>query len=261
VAISTVNAMLHDPELTMRLANPIPRRKNAEGAVPVYVVPVEDSAGVVVRVPEECRCIVIGGNEFEANFEKLAAEGALLAGHEVEMLSFLLLHEMGHISLGHYGQFLPDPTVGSLNLDENETKVREDAADAFGADALRAEMGKLDGGTPVMAAMNVIMFVQSLSFVVSGRASIENFGGRVLGDPAIFWDHSRSHPNFEYRLLEINNAISPSDTSKALLEDYEAARQSSGRSITIWQGGEPTTYGEDSKEFRKLEDLLKPLPK
>jgi hypothetical protein len=96
--------------------------------------------------------------------------------------------------------------------------------------------------------------------VVSGRASIDNFGGRVLGDPAIFWDHSRSHPNFEYRLLKINHAISPSETSQALFENYEAARQRSGRSIKIQQNGETITYGEDSEEFRKLEELMRSLP-
>jgi hypothetical protein len=144
----------------MWLANPLPDRKNGEGAVPVYIVPAEDAAEMVVRVPEGCRCIVIGGNEFEAAFEKLAAEGALMAGHEVEMLSFLLLHEIGHISLDHYGQFLPDASEAFLNLDENETKLREDAADAFAADALRAEFEKLNGGTPVMAAMNIIMLLR-----------------------------------------------------------------------------------------------------
>lgn len=225
-AISTVNAILDDAARALWLANPIAKRRNVAGTVPVYIVPTEDSAGMVTRVPEGCRCIVIGGNEFEAAFEKLAAEGPLMVGHEREMFTFLLLHEMGHISLGHYGQFLPDPSQALfLNLDENATKAREDEADAFAAEALRAEMGKLDGGMPVMAAMNVVMFVQSLAFIVSGRASIDNFGARVLGDPVIFWDHSRSHPNFEYRLLKINHAISPSETSQALLDDYEAARQ------------------------------------
>jgi hypothetical protein len=259
-AIGAVNAMLDDPALTLWLANPIPGRTNLQGAVPVYIVQVADAAGMVMRVPDGCFCMVIGGNEFEAAFEKVAAEGPLIADHKREMLTFLLLHEMGHIRLGHYGPFLPDPGKAILNLDENDTKAQEDAADAFAAEVLRTQLGALDSGTPVMAAMNVIMFVQSLSFIVSSRASIDNFGARVLGDPAIFWDHSRSHPNFEYRLLKINHAISPTETSQALLDDYEAARQSSGRSITIRQNGETITYSEDSREFRKLEELMRVLP-
>lgn len=259
-AIGTVNAMLGDPALTLWLANPIPKRANVSGAVPVYLVQSDAAAGMVMRVPKGCRCIVIGGNEFLNAFDKLAAEGPMMAGHEREMLTFLLLHEMGHISLGHYGPFLLDPGKAILNLDENDTKAREDAADAFAAEALRTQLGALDSGAPVMAAINVIMFVQSLSFIVSSQASIDNFGARVLGDPVIFWDHSRSHPNFEYRLLKINHAISPTETSQALLDDYEAARQISGRSIKIRQHGETITYSKDSEEFRKLEDLMGDLP-
>lgn len=69
-----------------------------------------------------------------------------------------------------------------------------------------------------------IMFLSSLSFVVSSEATLDCFGCRSLGDPRIFWDHGQSHPNLEYRLLLINHAISATAESQALLDSYEKAR-------------------------------------
>lgn len=226
-AIDVVNAVLQDPGHVLfryKAASKTPVASD----IPVYIVESRDAQGTIIRVPENCRCVVIGSNEFNKNFARIAGEGPLIADHQSEMLTFLLLHELGHITQGDYGQFLPNYQSPALNLDANETKRREDAADLFAAEVLREQVVQFydpEFDDYVMEAVWSTAFLQALSFVISSRAAIDCFGCRPLGLPTIFWDHGRSHPNFEYRLLRINHMISPTELTQEMLAEFERHRQ------------------------------------
>ncbi len=225
-AIEIVNGLVHDPELRLELA----KDGDLEGsAIPVYAVKPRDANGMVAHVREGCRAILVGTQEFELSFPKLAEGNVLLEGDENEMLALLLLHELGHIRHKHYGAFLPTGQAASLNLDPTASKKRETEADAFAARILSDEMDAMGRGEAYIPGVMVITFVSSLSFIISTEATLNCFGCRALGSPDIFWDHSQSHENLEYRLLKMNHAIARSETSQQLLNDYERARGESSR--------------------------------
>lgn len=230
-AIAIVNGLVDDRELRLKLAGDGERHGSE---IPVFAVKPSDANGMVAHVRQGCRAILIGTQEFETTFPKLAEGNVLLEDHEKEMLTLLLLHELGHIHLDHYGGFIPPEQAPALNLNPTASKEREEDADAFAAGILRDEIAAIGTGEAYFPGIMAITFVSSLSFVVSTEASLEKFGCRVLGCRDIFWDHSQSHENLEYRLLKMNHAIAPSETSQQLLEDYERTRdESSGGSLRI----------------------------
>jgi len=181
----------------------------------------------------------------------------------VTMLTFLLLHELGHVAKEHYGQFLPDASQVVLNDDHTLSKEREAEADEFVGSILREHRKAFYGDDSrafeeSLKATPVILLIASLSFSVSTNASLDCLGCRVLGSKEIFWDHSRSHPNFEFRLLKLNHAISPDLGYGAMVEDYKRARTAAG-SATILYEGERIPVEEGSEEFRVFEDLIRLL--
>jgi hypothetical protein len=254
-AIEIVNGLVDDPVLRLELA----KDSEPEGSViPVYAVKSSDANETVAHVRQGCRAILIGTQEFEGSFPKLAEGNALIEDHEKEMLALLLLHELGHIHHGHYGGFIPSDQGPALNLNPTASKEREEDADEFAAGILRDEIAAMDKGEAYIPGVMVITFVSSLSFVISTQASLDCFGCRVLGSPDIFWDHSQSHENLEYRLLKMNHAIAPSDTSQQLLDDYEGARDESIRDglRIITPDGNTHLVEPGSEEFEVFEKLI-----
>ncbi|MGK7654981.1 hypothetical protein ACSQ76_22090 [Roseovarius sp. B08] len=254
-AVKIVNGLLGDPELRLELA----KDGEVQGSeIPVFAVKPSDANGMVAHVRQGCRAILIGTQEFEESFPKLAEGNVLIKGHEKEMLALLLLHELGHIHLDHYGGFIPSDQAPALNLNPTASKEREEDADAFAAGILRDEITAMDEGEAFIPGVMAITFVSNLSVVISAQASLDCFGCRVLGSPDVFWDHSQSHENLEYRLLKMNHAIAPTDTSQQLLDDYERARDESGRGnmrIVTPDGG-TRLIEPGSEEFEVFEKLI-----
>lgn len=254
-AIEIVNGLVGDPELRLELATD----GQVQGSdIPVFPVRPADANGMVAHVRQGCRAILIGTQEFETTFPKLAEGNVLIEDHEKEMLALLLLHELGHIHLGHYGGFIPSDQAPALNLNPTASKEREEEADAFAAGILRDEIDAMGTGEAYIPGVMAITFVSSLSFVISTQASLDCFGCRVLGSPDIFWDHSQSHENLEYRLLKMNHAIAPSETSQQLLDDYERARGESSRGSLriITPDGGMRLVDPGSEEFEVFEKLI-----
>lgn len=229
-AIDIVNEAVRDPQFTLYFSKTVGENTNRDG-IPVHHIRPDAARPVVAEVPAGCRAIVISGVHFDRNFAILSEDNVLLQDKQISMLVFLLLHEVGHIANRHYGAFLPATADAVTNNDENEAKARERQADDYVATILKREFDRLGNGNPPIAnydlyfgSTDTILFLSSLSFVVSSEATLDCFGCRALGDPRIFWDHGQSHPNLEYRLLLINNAISATPESQALLDNYEKAR-------------------------------------
>ncbi|MER9056981.1 hypothetical protein [Mesorhizobium sp. M0910] len=229
-AIEIVNAAVRDPELVLFFSNTTEDNASSD-EIPVHHIRPDQARPVVAEVPAGCRTIVISGVHFERNFAVLSKDNVLMQDKQISMLVFLLLHELGHIGNRHYGAFLPATADAVPNNDETEAKARERQADDYVATILKREFSRLGNGNPPIdnydlyfGTTEAIMFLSSLSFVVSSEATLACFGCRSLGDPRIFWDHGQSHPNFEYRLLLINHAISATPESQALLDSYEKMR-------------------------------------
>jgi hypothetical protein len=246
-AIVIVNAAVGDPNMRLALSDDDVATSSDGERIPVLHIATDPDRSVVAEVPAGCRGIVVDGSNFGRNFAHLAADNVLMQGKQVEMLVFLLLHELGHISNGDYAAFLPRTSRRLLNVDTNVDKQKENKADEFVAQILKREMARLGNGEVPpeslglnLAALDAVLFLSSLSFVVSTRSTLDCFGCRTLGLPQIFWDHSYSHPNLELRLLRINYAIDGSETSKELLDTYERKRAAAirERRLNAYQGEE-----------------------
>ncbi|MDN2584293.1 hypothetical protein [Aquibium sp. ELW1220] len=229
-AIKITNAAVRDSALELYFANPAGSDADRNG-VPVHHIRPDPDRPVVAEVPAGCRSIVVSGVHFDRNFAALAEDNVLMQDKQIPMLVFLLLHELGHVANEHYGAFLPDTSDAVPSNVATDSKERERQADSFVATILKREFDRMGTGTPPIqdydlyfGITDAIMFLSSLSFIVSSEATLDCFGCRSLGDPRIFWDHGQSHPNLEYRLLLINHAISETPESRALLESYEQGR-------------------------------------
>jgi hypothetical protein len=231
-AIDAINRAVERADLALFLAND----GRAGAGIPVVVATPVDAQGTVARVPIGCRVIVIGGAELDRAISPLVDAGDLSTDDRRPLLILLLLHELGHIAAGDYGMFIDsaDTAQQSLpNLNPTQSKEKEETADDFAAATIRAEFDAMSTGDAVLPVAMVSVLLSKLAFVTSARASINCFGCRPLGSPDIFWDHGLSHPNTEYRLLRMNNAVAPDIFSKQLLADFEHARNlNAGRGDT-----------------------------
>lgn len=246
-AIAAVNELTASDSIRLSL------KEDDDGAIPVHLL----RSTTIAEVPANCACIHLGGIGIRRMFKEVSSE-PLLEDNMVHYLSFILLHEIGHIHNGDHGAFITKKRA-PLNNDDNADKDREIAADDYVIDKLKFDPDVADDQT--MQKMLVGLALTSYNFIHSTKKSLDEcFGGRVLGSPCIFWDHGQSHPNFEYRLLRINHAIHPSETSKRLLEDFENARKKAGSIVIVGPNGERRTIDEDDPDFEAFKSIIRSLP-
>ena len=259
-ALHVVNGAVDDPSHKLALAG---RGRKTKDAIPVFLVRQSEAHGMVAHVRSGCRAILVGSHEFETAFSRLSKGQVLIENRQVEMLALLLLHELGHIVLGHHGAFIPSSNKPTLNLTMTASKAREDAADAFATRVLREEFEAMGSGKAFVPAAMLTVFLANLSLTISTQNTLNCFGCRVLGSPDIFWDHSHSHENLEYRLLKMNHAIVPTQTSKRLLDDFERQRatNSKGGIQVIGPDGKRRTVTPESEEYKIFKGLIDGLEK
>lgn len=258
-AIAIVNATVDDPEHILSLVDESGPEPNK---IPVFDVRSRDSRGLVARVQRGCRAILIGGAEFDQQFARLAGQDSLIDGNKTEMLALLLLHELGHIKHGHYGPFLPRSGRPGYNLEASTSKTLENEADMFVVDVLSKEIQALGTGDANLPAVMVALFVSKLSLHISVQAALDCFGCRPLGSREIFWDHSMSHENLEYRLLKMNHELAPSATSQRLIDDFENLRTKNSRGglrIIVGPNGESRDIAPGTEEYEVFQNLMDDL--
>ena len=232
MAIAAVNEVLGDKIPSLKSISATGSPEVGDDIIPVYhVAPTYNFS--IAAVPSNCRCIVINGLGFEKSFATLSGGSILLQGKEVQMLVFLLLHEIGHIQAGHYGQFLPNLETAQVNSENNLSKDQETEADSYAAAALRRALRDLGESDEIELNKSFFDFVFTttflsfLSFELANRVNAECLTCWMYSDPRIFWDHGRSHPNFLFRVLRINYEISKSEVSLRLLQGFEDKRTES----------------------------------
>ncbi|MFK4531987.1 hypothetical protein ABIA00_000170 [Bradyrhizobium ottawaense] len=183
----------------------------------------------VIQVPfQSCRCIFVQEAAFRKSVDRYARNSKKTSEIDPsELLAFMLLHEVGHQESGHPG--FMDQESPDLNFDDNEIKARERAADEFAAKALVT--ASKDGGRvdAFLAAMKLEMALSKVSFNLSGLRIVDHFGGSTLCSKDLFADKGVSHPNFELRILVVNDIISGTATSRQLLTDFERCRPTGSR--------------------------------
>lgn len=141
----------------------------------------------------------------------------------VAMTAFVLLHELGHLKRADCGKNWIANQHAELNDQINADKAQEFAADGVAVDIMKVavRLGSVDSR---VAAGRIEMALATASFYVAGRRIVASPGAAVIGSPLVFWDIGLSHPNFEWRLLKVNDLLNSNQTSRQLLADFEGGR-------------------------------------
>lgn len=225
-AITLSNAVISD-QVGLRLA-PSWKADSEIAVVPVYLVGLANLTwSDTTFVPQGKKCIVVGGPQLAHFLEDKVDSDE----NRARVLAVFLLYEVGHLHNGDNGSSV-DAAQGILNLDLTEQKRREEAADKFASEQIRDGIRVTANPHRFSSAMSLALVLQSVQFRVTTGALLKDFGGR---SPNRFWDRGYTHPNFELRLLVMAHAISPSDASRRLLEEFERDRLSAGKAGVLFR--------------------------
>jgi len=196
-----------------------------KGNVAIYAIgELHAPRSYMVAVPVGCRCVFIQPRTFEAWLnDHLSHTGLTLEVSEDRLLAFMLLHEAGHIVHGDPGQF-DGSGNGPLNTGTTIEKTREQSADAFAVQQLKQAILRTKGTDAWMSAQFATIDLSNLSFEMLQVREERFFGSETLGTPEDFDDLGYTHPNFELRLLTVNDAISNTKASHELLANFLAKR-------------------------------------
>lgn len=198
-----------------------PDKKAAETDVTVVLI-APTAVPFVIQVPHRsCRCIFLQMEAFRKSLGTYSGRPKqMMAIEPSHMLAFMLLHEVGHIESGDPGAF--EKEGADFNYDDTVFKERERGADQFAAKALTAPTKDTAG---FLNGMKVRMTLSHASWNLTAVRLLDNFGGSTLCSKSLFADRGLSHPNFELRILAVNDILSNSPTSRELVEQFEDCRK------------------------------------
>jgi hypothetical protein len=141
------------------------------------------------------------------------------------VLAFMLLHEVGHIIHGDPGQFEDAETTAASNTVQTEQKERESKADRFAIEQVAAAADDRNSVDGWLAAMRMELALSDLSWNMAALRFLDHFGATSLCSSAVFSDAGYTHPNFELRLLVVNDILVHKAASKQLLQDFIGCRK------------------------------------
>ena len=203
-------------------------------AIPVYLAepdgPIPTS---IAFVPDGRRCVVVNGKEF-GSLEALLGNTSANAVKQpaAQLLAVVLLHEAGHLFLGHSGcmdergdRYGLTRSYGPDLNRETKDKEQEDQADAFVAREVTSAQHDTKDIARSMRGLRLGSAITMVRFNLAATRLSEHFGSGVLGSKEAFWDRGASHPNMELRVLRINARMEPDPASVKLVEDFEAMRK------------------------------------
>jgi hypothetical protein len=183
----------------------------------------------VMRSDAGCRCVIAQGAAMTRWLQLQTGQGEERLDVDAhDLLAYMLLHEAGHLVHGDSPERVETPASPKhrpgFNLDATAQKDREVAADRYAAGTIAAAMA--DRGTDRgIAATKIALTLSQLSWNLAAHRLLDNFGGTGLHRPSLFQDAGLSHPNLEWRILSVNDAISSTAASHKLLTDFESARR------------------------------------
>jgi len=193
---------------------------------------IESLMAPIAYVPKGSERIIFNPEKIEAfSTTYLKESSQSMKVDPINALSIILLHEVSHILLGHSVDSDNGYHENSqleydrYNLESNEYKRREYQADSLAANIISKsiENGSLD-------ASEISLAVSFLSWNIQGDRIINNWGAQK----SVFWDKSKTHPNFELRILYMNYFITHIEDAKYLIDEFIKSRQNI-QSDTLWR--------------------------
>jgi hypothetical protein len=229
-ALTAVNSILLSsfPYQVIGSWEPDPEDAGRPKVLRVYLVQ-SSKRNFVIQVPfRSCNCIFLQEEAFRENLSRYSTKlRQMMKIDERHMLAFMILHEVGHVEMGHPGHFDDDPST--YNYADTEQKQKERAADEFAVKALIAAADNKKAFSGFMSSMNVQLAITKASWNLMALRLLDGFGGSVLCSKFLFADKGASHPNYELRVLTVNDIIAKTTESGELLRAFEACRAPSAK--------------------------------
>jgi hypothetical protein len=226
-AIERTNSLL--PKTDLRLSPSWQDAARSEAStVPVYLVEVPpSSASTPAAVPRACRCVFVNPSLLQA-FVKQHSEGPGRMSLDASyVLTFMLLHEVGHIRKNSAGVEFDKGDMSQLNIEPSLAKANEEDADEFAALLIREYARPGPSVDAFLTAIRVMMQLGNLSWNMQAYRTLDEFGAAATGKRSVFFDQSYSHPNLAWRFLRSNYLIYQTPVAKQLLDAFEEVRQRS----------------------------------
>ena len=191
----------------------------SEGAVPILLLSGRNLAPEldVIRAPPECRCVLIQARAIRSWLDKaLDGDGYGDPFDEAHVLAFMLLHEMGHNTIGE--------TIGGQRADLVPAMEKEVQADAFALAAVKRALisSKPSEAKTIVANMAVLANNLYLESALGG-----GLAELLCLEPTMYWDMGTSHPNLVLRMIKAADELAPSLDSTIRLKDFTECRSRS----------------------------------
>jgi hypothetical protein len=207
---------------------PAAKNKPVTNELAVYLI-APTTPPFVIQVPfKSCRCIFVQELAFRKGLSAYSSKPKQMLHIEpAHMLAFMLLHEVGHVDNDNPGAY--DDGFADINVTETEQKERERAADGFAARALVAASKDTRSTSGFLDSMSVQLAVTNASWNLAAVRLLDHFGGSALCAKDLFADRGLSHPNYELRILTVNDIIANTPASHELVQQFESCRPPASR--------------------------------
>lgn len=229
-AIDTVNILLRNEGL--RPYYLYTKGDNRDDAIALLWVgdkTLSQSVTDMLFVPNACDCVIAQPKVYYSwinNYFMIGNTDYSNNDDAVWLLSYLLLHEYGHIMSNHPGRAI-SAKGETFNTINSVNKHREQIADDFASDIVSRYNSGNDNYDTWIHAANINMAISSFAFTLQGKRVVDNFACSILDAPCAFHDMGDTHYNLEYRILKAQCLISGGQYCEPLA-DYESRRNSGG---------------------------------
>jgi hypothetical protein len=194
--------------------------------LPVYLVASPpDALSTPAAAPRGCTCVFVNPSLL-ASWSRAHSSG--MGRMEIDrsmLLTFMLLHEVGHIVRGDSAGDFADGAFSQLNTDRTIAKASEEKADEFATGLIRNLIHTPKPPDATLTANWVALELTKLSWNMQAYRTLDEFGAAETGKPSVFFDQSFSHPNLAWRILRSNYLIQQTPETLQLLQSFEQARQ------------------------------------
>lgn len=200
----------------------------------------------IASVPRECRCIFVDTALLEAWVEQNSTGTGRFELDAQAFLTFVLLHEVGHIIHGTQGVQYDDGVASQLNIDPTIAKDNEEAADEFASSLLKRWSEATPANGVSISANEVVNELGKVSWNMQAFRTLDEFGSFAAGKPSVFQDLGFSHPNLAWRILRSNYLIRPTKENEYLLKSFEEARERSAHPEPLFRLRDTDNTQKDS---------------
>jgi hypothetical protein len=207
-----------------------------KNVVLVYLVEAQNEDMITpALVPKNCSCVFVIPKVLRywtTNNSKGIGQMSIDRGY---FMTYVLLHEAGHIAKHTPSGAFEDGTLNQLNIDPTKAKANEEDADEFAADLLQKSSRQTPANNTSLEANWVINELSKLSWNMQAFRTLDEFGAFAIGKPSVYFDNGYSHPNLAWRILRANNLIQQTEATQTLLNSFEDARQRGANPEPLYQ--------------------------